>query len=154
MNGPPDWQLAVAFEPVTLAELHETPTAETGTVLQPVKAVEFAATLRVQVFPLAPPLIFQLTVALELPATALPGLFAVNWMVAGDAVTAVSVLAIGFIVVPEPADAAARLGRREFALGFCAHANPAAITSALAVASVTYLRNLASYRAPSRSNGI
>ena len=103
--------------PVTLAELQVTPTAEAGTVVQPVKVAEFAATLNVHVLPLAPPLIFQLTVAVELPATVLPGLLAANWMVAGVAVTVVRVLAIGVTVSSALAKAAEWLGRREFTLG-------------------------------------
>jgi hypothetical protein len=42
VNGPPDWQAALAPVPVAEAELQETPTAEAGTVVHPVKVVEFA----------------------------------------------------------------------------------------------------------------
>jgi len=42
VNGPPDWQVAVAPVPVTEAELQVTPTAESCTVVHPVKVVEFA----------------------------------------------------------------------------------------------------------------
>jgi hypothetical protein len=81
--------------PLCEAELQETPTAEASTVVHPVKAVEFAYTLKVQVLPLAPPVVVHPTVAVELPATALPGSFAVNWMVAGVAVIALTLVAIG-----------------------------------------------------------
>jgi hypothetical protein len=40
--GPPDWQVEVAPVPVCDAELQVTPTAEAGTVEQPLKVVEFA----------------------------------------------------------------------------------------------------------------
>jgi hypothetical protein len=42
VNGPPDWQVALGFVPVCVAELQETPMAEAGTVVHPVKVVEFA----------------------------------------------------------------------------------------------------------------
>jgi hypothetical protein len=87
--------LALALVPVAEAELQETPTAEAGTVVHPVKVAEFAYTLKVHVLPLAPPLMLHPTVALELPATALPGLFAVNWRVAGVAVSPLTPVANG-----------------------------------------------------------
>jgi hypothetical protein len=110
--------LAVAAEPETEAELQVAPTAVAGTVLHPVKVVEFAATLKVHVRPLAPPLIFHCTVALELPATALPGRLAANVMVAGVALIALGVVAIGFKAAPEASEGLTGPGRRGLSLGF------------------------------------
>jgi len=89
--------LALALVPVAEAELQETPTAEAGTVVHPVKVAEFAYTLKVHVLPLAPPLMLHPTVAVELPATGVPvpGWFAVNWMVAGVAVSPLTLVTNG-----------------------------------------------------------
>src|SRR5436190_24061009 len=66
------------------AVLQRTWTADTGTVVQPVKVLVAVATLRLHVPPGFPCRV-QETVAAELPAIVDPGLFAVNEMEEGDA---------------------------------------------------------------------
>jgi hypothetical protein len=62
-----------------------------------------------------PIVIVHCTVALELPATALPGLFAANWMVAG---VAVRLLVVANGEGSEPSKGMTGLGRRGFTLAF------------------------------------
>lgn len=66
-NEPP--QAPVPPPPDTVADVQETVTAETGTVEQLLKEDPLACRLRVQVFPLEPPLKGQLIVAGLLPLT-------------------------------------------------------------------------------------
>jgi len=73
-----------ALPPVT--ELHETCTAETGTVGQPENELEPACTLRVQFFRCEPTKIVQDTVVLEEADTEPElGLFALKLTVPGEA---------------------------------------------------------------------
>jgi hypothetical protein len=60
-------------------------TADSGTVAQPLKLDELAPTLKVHISPFFPRMISQATVATEPPAMVLPGLFAVNAIVLGEA---------------------------------------------------------------------
>jgi hypothetical protein len=69
-----------------VTDVQVTLTAEVATVAQPVKAVETVPTFRVHAVPLEPPVTFHVTVAVELPAILLPGLFAANVIVPGVAV--------------------------------------------------------------------
>jgi hypothetical protein len=71
--------------PSTVAAVHLTLTADSGTVTQPRKLGELAPTLNVHVCPYLPWVIFQVTVATEPPATAPPGSLAVNGIVLGVA---------------------------------------------------------------------
>lgn len=79
-------QKASAPNPVgdTDAPVQLTLTAEVGTVVQPVKFDAVVPTLKVQGLPLLL-IMVNVTVALELPAMLLPGLFAANVMVDGVA---------------------------------------------------------------------
>ena len=114
---------APALPPVTPP--HATRTADLGTVPQLVKEAAAADTCNVQVLAAEPPLVVQLTVAAELPAT-LPksGSVAVKLMVPGLAVIALSDVAIGKI----------RLAAGTTTFGFCSAdstgAELASITSA------------------------
>ena len=79
-----------------LTPVQVTLTADLGTVAQLVKVAAAACTFKVQVLPTAPPDVDQLTVADELPAYGpASGSVAVKLIVAGLAVTALRVVAIG-----------------------------------------------------------
>ena len=71
--------------PSTDAEVHLTLTADDGTVAQPLKLEEVVPALNVHICPFLPWVMFQATVATELPAMVLPGLLAVNGIVLGVA---------------------------------------------------------------------
>jgi hypothetical protein len=71
--------------PYTDAETHLKLTADSGTVVQPLKLDELAPTIKVHVCPFLPCVIFQVMVATEPPGIALPGLLAINGIVLGVA---------------------------------------------------------------------
>jgi hypothetical protein len=64
--------------------------ADTGTVVHPLKLGEPEPTINVHVLPFIPRWISQVSVATEPPGMVLPGLFAVNEMVPGVALSSLT----------------------------------------------------------------
>jgi hypothetical protein len=89
----PKLQLALDCPlPSTDAATHFKLTADCGTVVQPMKLDEPVPTIKVQVCPFLPCVIFQVMVATVPAAIVLPGLFAVNGTELGVALIWVTAL--------------------------------------------------------------
>jgi hypothetical protein len=138
---PGDVQFAVPDVPV--ADVHTTATAATGTVGQPLKVEVPGAMVRVQ-FPLSSKveLILHVTVA---PGVGLLGTgLSVSGLVAANEIPdGVTVMRLMVLNILGPLGIRMGVGMARVGLGaipFCAHARPAAQTSAHAVARMNVLR--------------
>jgi hypothetical protein len=103
--------------PRTDAETHFKVMADAGTVVHPLELGELAPTIKVQVCPLLPCVIFQLIVATDPLGTVPPGLFARNGIVLGAAFSSPTAVK-PIIGVFWLADGTARMGWLLFVIGF------------------------------------
>jgi hypothetical protein len=125
--------------PSTVAAVHLTLTADSGTMAQPMKLDEFVPTLKVHVFPNFPWVIFQVTVATEPPGTAPPGSLAVNGILLGVARSRLTRLKpqAGTGWLP---DGKTGVVWRGLTVDFCAHASPTTNMNTPAPASKMHFR--------------
>src|SRR5207244_979974 len=111
------------FDPATVAVVHFSVNALTGTVAQPVNVVAVVPALSVQVPLLLLLLIVNDTVAVELPGMVVPGALALNSTVAGVADRPVMVVGLPSPLPPAAAEGLG-VGRRVPGETFWARAGP------------------------------